>query len=222
MSNRTDTHDRADLIGFTLTHSLLRNELPRIAAALAGGPMDKEQEAVVEDHLRLVTEHLVRHHEEEDDFHWPLLASRAPGARRLLALLEAEHTEIDPLVERVQERSQPRRERSTAMTRLTELVLAHLEEEDRSIVPLLAAHVSRDEQQGSMARSRAKIPAEDELRVLAMMLAAADQRERTRMLAPLPAEVETAWAEVAAPELTRVHAVLAAVAAHRDSERSLR
>ena len=31
-----DTTDRADLIGFTLTHALLRNELPRLAAAFAG------------------------------------------------------------------------------------------------------------------------------------------------------------------------------------------
>ncbi len=75
-----DTTERADLIGFTLTHSLLRNELPRIAAALAGGPMTPEEEAVVEDHLRLVTDHLIRHHQEEDEFHWPLLASRAPRA----------------------------------------------------------------------------------------------------------------------------------------------
>ena len=28
--------ERAELIGFVLTHSLLRNELPRLAAALAG------------------------------------------------------------------------------------------------------------------------------------------------------------------------------------------
>lgn len=209
------THDApsADLIGFTLTHALLRNELPRLAAALAGGPMDAAQEAVLEDHLRLVSEHLVRHHEEEDDFHWPLLASRARGARRLLAMLETEHTEMDPLVDVVQDRCRDRSARSAAMTRLTELVLAHLEEEDRSVVPLLAVHVTRDEQLASMARSRSKIPADDELRVLAMMLAAGDEDERARMLAPLPEEVVTLWREAAAPGLTEVHSVLAQVAA---------
>jgi hypothetical protein len=207
-----DTTDRADLIGFTLTHSLLRNELPRLAAALAGGPMSPEQETLVEDHLRLVTDHLLRHHQEEDEFHWPLLASRAPGAARLLALLEAEHTEMDPLVEQARDRGLTRHDRATAMSRLTELVLAHLEEEDRSVVPLLSVHITADEQSGSMARSRAKIPPPDELRVLAMMLAAADDGQRSRMLAPLPESVASAWSEDEAPALSRVHRVLADVA----------
>jgi hypothetical protein len=207
--------DRADLIGFTLTHSLLRNELPRLSAALSGGPMTSLEETVVEDQLRLVTDHLLRHHEEEDEFHWPLLASRAPGAVRLLALLEAEHTEMDPLVDRVRSTGLSRQERAAAMSRLSELVLGHLEEEDRSVVPLLAVHVTAEEQRGSMARSRSKIPQVDELRVLAMMLAAADEDEQARMLAPLPETVVSAWRRDEAPALRQVHRTLAEVAGRR-------
>jgi hypothetical protein len=209
------TSDRADLIGFTLTHALLRNELPRLASAFAGSTMTSEQEEVVEEQLRLVSDHLLRHHQEEDEFHWPLLASRAPGAARLLALLEAEHTEVDPLVDRVRDRGLSRHERSTALSQLSELVLAHLEEEDRSVVPLLAVHITAEEQSGSMARSRAKIPQADELRVLAMMLAAADEGEKSRMLAPLPAFVVSAWSEHEAPALRQVHRVLADVAGRK-------
>src|SRR4051812_28664485 len=150
--------DRADLIGLTLTHSLLRNELPRLAAALSGRPMSPDEEPVVDDHLRLVTEHLLRHQQEEESFHWPLLASRAPGAARLLALLPAERTQLDPLVARVRARGLGRSERATALSRFTELVLGQLEEEDRSVVPLLSVHVTGEEQRDSMARSRAKIP----------------------------------------------------------------
>lgn len=211
-ANPADADAGADLIGFTLTHSMLRNELPRLAAALAGGPMRPEHEIVVEEQLRLVTDHLLRHHQEEDEFHWPLLVERAPGASRLLAMLEAEHTEMDPLVEQVRDTSRSRRQRADAMTRLTELVLAHLEQEDQSVVPLLAVHVTAEEQRGSMARSRAKIPQADELRVLAMMLAAADGAERSRMLAPLPEFVITQWSEREAPALLEVHRVLAQIA----------
>ena len=170
---------------------------------------------MVEDHVRLVMDHLVRHHQEEDEFHWPLLVSRAPRAARLLAMLEAEHTEMDQLVDRVRDRDLPRQTRSAAMSRLSELVLAHLEEEDRSVVPLLSLHVTADEQRESMARSRGKIPKTDELRVLAMMLAAADDGERARMLAPLPEVVTNAWALEGSPDLTRVHRVLADVAGRR-------
>ena len=138
--------------------------------------------------------------------------TRAPGAARLLALLEAEHTEMDPLVERVRDRQLARAERARAMSRLSELVLSHLEEEDRSVVPLLAMHVSAEEHLGSMARSRARLPQDDEMRVLAMMLAAADEDERRRVLAPLPGAVTTAWSEREAPALSHVHRVLASVA----------
>jgi membrane protease YdiL (CAAX protease family) len=180
---------------------VLRNELPRLAAAYAGGPPTAPQESVIEDHLRLVTDHLLRHHREEDEFHWPRLASRAPGAARLLALLETEHTEMEPLIGRARDRRLPRPERSVALSELTELVLAHLEAEDRSIVPLLALHISGDEQRAS----RAAIPPADESRVLAMMLAAATGDERSRLLAAFPHAA-------AAPALTEVHRVLADVA----------
>ena len=56
---------------------------------------------------------------------------------------------MDPLIDRVRDRDLPRAERSSAMSRLTELVLAHLEEEDRRVVPLLAVHITADEQRGA-------------------------------------------------------------------------
>ena len=152
-----DTTDRADLIGFTLTHALLRNELPRLAAAFAGSRLTPEQEVVVEEQLRLVTDHLLRHHQEEDEFHWPLLASRAPVPPGCSPYWRPSTPQMDPLVQRARDRGLSRLERSLALSRLNELVLAHLEEEDRSVVPLLAVHITAEEQLGSMARSRAKI-----------------------------------------------------------------
>jgi hypothetical protein len=205
----TVTTDHADMIGFTLTHALFRNELPRLVAAFSGPVHPAADAAVIEDHLRLVTDHLIRHHQEEDEFHWPLLAARAPGVGRLLALLEREHVQMDPLIDDVRETTSAQSDRAAALTTLTELVLKHLAEEDRSIVPLLAVHITAEEQFGSMMRSRAKIPPSDELRVLAMMLDAADAAERTRMLAPLPQEVVELWQQAAAPELESAHRVLA-------------
>ena len=119
---------------------------------------------------------------------------------------------MDPLVDVVRDRGLSGDERSTALSQLSELVLAHLEEEDRSVVPLLAVQITAEEQLGSMARSRAKIPQADELRVLAMMLAAADEGEQARMLAPLPEFVVSTWSEHEAPALRQVHRVLADVA----------
>lgn len=210
-----DTTHPTEMLGFVLTHALLRNELPRLAAALAGGPMRAEEEPVLEEQLRLVTDHLHRHHQEEDEFLWPLLTSRAPGAGRLLALLEAEHTELDPLVDVARDRGFDRHDRASALSRLSELVLAHLEAEDRSVLPLLTVHVTTEEEREGMARSRAAIPKADELRVLAMLLAAADEAQRSQMLAPLPPVVVTGWSEREAPALRAVHRLLAQIAERR-------
>ena len=151
--------------------------------------MSPGQEAVLEGHIRLVTEHLVRHQAEEDEFYWPRLVSRVSEAAAILDALEADHDELDPLVRRVRNRVLLRPERSGAMTRLAELVAAHLDQEDRLVVPLLAVHLTTERQQTGAARSRAKIPLAEELRVLAMMQAVADPVEGVRMLAPLPDSV---------------------------------
>ena len=78
---------------------------------------------------------------------------------------------------------------------------------------MLRRHITADEQAGSMARSRAKIPADDELRVLAIMLDAATSDERERMLAPLPDFVIDLWQQHAGPALQSVHTHLAEAAA---------
>jgi hypothetical protein len=200
---------RADLIGFTLTHKLFRNELPRLAAAFDAARHSGSISEVAEDHLGLVTDHLVRHHQEEDEFHWPLLAARAPGAVTLLDRLGDQHTQMDPLVDRVRDRTRALGQRAADLRRLTELVMTHLDEEDRAVVPLLQMHITGPEQCASMQRSRAKIPASDQLRVLALLLDPASDDERTRMLAPLPPEVADAWRTLGAPGLMAAHEALA-------------
>jgi Hemerythrin HHE cation binding domain len=200
---------RADLIGFTLTHKLFRNEMPRLAAAFDAARHSGSISEVAEDHLGLVTDHLLRHHQEEDEFHWPVLAARAPGAVALLDRLGAQHTQMDPLVDGVRDRTRAPGQRAADLRRLTELVMTHLDEEDRAVVPLLQEHITGPEQCVSMQRSRAKIPASDQLRVLALLLDPASDDERTRMLAPLPPEVVDAWRTLGAPGLMAVHEALA-------------
>jgi Hemerythrin HHE cation binding domain len=200
---------RADLIGFTLTHKVFRNELPRLVAAFDAARRSGWISEVAEDHLCLVTDHLLRHHQEEDEFHWPLLAARAPSAVALLDLLDAEHSQMHPLVDGVRDQARDIGQRAADLRHLTELVMTHLDEEDRAVVPLLQEHITGPEQFASMRRSRAKIPASDELRVLALLLDVATDDECARMLAPLPPEVIEAWRTLAAPGLMAVHEALA-------------
>lgn len=199
--------DEPELIGFVLTHKVFRAELPRLSAAFAA-PLDERAQAVAEDHLRLITDHLARHHDEEDTFHWPLLLARAPEIADLLRSLESEHQELDVLLDTVCDRTAARAVRAEALAILERLVTDHTTKEDEFVVPSLQQHITAEEQAASMARSRSKIPADDELTVLALMLDAGTPDERDRMLAPLPDEVVTRWRDDAAPALARVHAAL--------------
>lgn len=206
----SDNPARADLVGFTLTHKVFRHELPRLVDALdRATAADQQPSELAEDHLRLVSDHLVRHHQEEDEFHWPTLAARWPAAASQLSALEEEHVQMDPLVELARDRDRRVGDRAAALRSLTTLVMGHLDEEDRSIVPLLYEHITAPEQRASMERSRSKIPASDELRILALMLDAATEDERDRMLSDIPPEAVTAWRTLAAPALADVHRQLA-------------
>jgi hypothetical protein len=195
-----------ELIGFTLTHALLRTEL----TVLAGYEPTAGTADVFEDHLRLVTDHLVRHDDEEDQFHFRLLRARAPHVIPLLDRLAAEHRAVADRLVVVRDRSLILATRLDALRTLAALVLGHIAEEDAVVVPLLEQHVTAAEQAESMARSRAKIPPADELRVLAAMLGAATADERRRMLAPLPPEVAALWRTTAGPALDAVHTALGA------------
>jgi hypothetical protein len=147
--------------------------------------------------------------------YWPLLASRAPRAARLLALLEAEHSGMDALLEQARNRDLGRHARSAAMSRLSESVLAYLEEKDRSVLGLLAAHLTAADEPVGWARGRAAIPAADERRVLAMMLAVAGEDERLHLLTHRPGPIAAGWSGTEARALTEVHRILAAVAGRR-------
>ena len=75
-------------------------------------------------------------------------------------------------------------------------------------MPTLRRVLTPAEQAASMARSRDKIPADDQLRVLSAMLAAADDGQRARMLANVPPAVADLWAGAGRPAHERVHATL--------------
>ena len=125
---------------------------------------------------------------------------------------------MDPLVERARDRGLSRPERALAVSRLTELVLAHLEEEDRSVVPLLAG-TSRP--RSSWAAWHAAAPRSrraDEARVLAMMLAAANEARASPDARPgCPTPSPRPGPSREAPALHQVHRVMADVSGRHPS-----
>jgi hypothetical protein len=50
---------------------------------------------LIEDQVDLTLSYLEHHHQEEDDWVWPVLRSRAPESAGSLAALEEQHEQID-------------------------------------------------------------------------------------------------------------------------------
>ena len=93
----------------------------------------------------------------EDTWLWPFLLERADAAEReTLRAMEAEHEEIDPLLDRLRNRAaRPRRGPGTtatsappspcALTAARESLGRHLAHEERDAMPVLQRHVTAEE-----------------------------------------------------------------------------
>ncbi len=77
----------------------------------------------------------------------------------------------------------------TVVDRLTE----HLTEEERDVVPLIAAHVTRAEWDGMGKVAFSKFTPKQRFIAMGERLAAASPIEATRMLAGLPAPIKVIW-----------------------------
>ena len=138
-TTETSPHQEPDLSGFLMAHAGFRTEFARLAGA-ARQVRDAEHAALIEEQIDLVMYLLHHHHTEEDDVVWPLLLTKVPEAADVLAALEAQHEEMDPLFTAVTDRSRPVADRADDLQRLHELLNAHLDNEERDGVPLIRAH----------------------------------------------------------------------------------
>jgi hypothetical protein len=153
----TSTHTEPDLRGFLLAHAGFRTEYGRLAVA-AAAVRDAGHAALIEDQLRMVTDHLEHHHGDEDAWMWPLLRSRQPSAVAALDALEEQHEHLDPLLRQVRDANRGMPDRVEAMWQLHRLLNIHLDQEERDAVPILRAVVLPDEFKAAADRALASVP----------------------------------------------------------------
>lgn len=153
----TSTHTEPDLRGFLLAHAGFRTEYGRLAVT-ARAVRDAGHAALIEDQLRMITDHLEHHHGDEDAWMWPLLRSRQPSAVAALDALEEQHEHIDPLLHQIRDTTRGMPDRIDAMEQLHRLLNTHLDNEERDAVPILRAVVLPDEFKAAADRALASVP----------------------------------------------------------------
>jgi hemerythrin-like domain-containing protein len=189
-----------------LIHRVFRREFtlaPELVLSI--GPLDRRGVARVAGHLRFVLLGLHVHHSGEDELLWPLLTKRAQLAAALMARMQSQHDDLSLATSEVQEllsgwpvSADPTAAAAlvAALARLRELLIAHLDEEEQRVLPLVTTYIAPVEWGRLAEHGFAHMPKSVLFRQLGAILEDADPTERRDFLASVPPPVRVLWRAV--------------------------
>ncbi|MGW3649840.1 hemerythrin domain-containing protein [Streptomyces sp. NPDC000878] len=195
VSSKPDVHD------MVVVHRTFRRscaELPDLVRGLRPG--DTERAALVVDAVRFMLMGLEAHHISEDEFLWPRLTARTVGPAEAIARMEEQHHRLEELVVQVTGAldglaADPRRplceQVAARLDELGSVLTAHMDEEENTVLPLAAEHLSVAEWEELGEISLAKLDRKHLLRAFSALMAVATPEEQRTFLtkAPLPARL---------------------------------
>jgi hemerythrin-like domain-containing protein len=195
VSSKPDVHD------MVVVHRTFRRscaELPDLVRGLRPG--DTARAGLVVDAVRFMLMGLEAHHLSEDEFLWPRLTARAAVRAEAITRMEEQHHRLEELVTQVRgaldglaaDPRQPLCEQVAAqLTQLGSVLTAHMDEEENTILPLAAEHLSVAEWEELGEISLAKLEKKHLLRAFSALMAVATPEEQQTILtkAPLPARL---------------------------------
>ncbi len=191
-----------DVRDMIVVHTAMLREFRLAPSAVARIPAgDRRAARRVDAHLTLLCDLLHHHHTGEDELLWPPLRSLLPAAG--LALLddaEAQHADIDHALGQVDTArirwttdvdDTSRDQLIAALQRLHGLLAEHLDTEERTLLPLAAAHLTPAQWAAVGAAGAASVPKSKMLLVFGMFAYEGDPEVVADMLhsAPPPARV---------------------------------
>ena len=141
-------------------------------------------------------------HSSEDELLWPVLHERCSLSDALIRRMEEQHAGLHDALDTTRRELTawevaPTAERSgalaTALGTVVDRLAEHLAEEERDVVPLIAAHITQAEWDGMGKVAFRKFTPQQRLIAMGEMLAAASPTEAARMLAGLPAPIKVIW-----------------------------
>ncbi|MER5411469.1 hemerythrin domain-containing protein [Streptomyces virginiae] len=194
-------------------HRGLRREarlLVELIAAVAPG--DTARARLLGDHFRDYRLGLTGHHHGEDAYLWPPLMARVDLEADLVLRMEDQHERVAASLTAADEalpaweRRAGEAERDTLVSLLAEhrtVLREHLDDEEESLLPLAARHLSAEEWDRLGEHFLTSTPKPKLLFFLGMVLEDADRTERAAMLAGLPLAGRLLWRTVGRPAYAR-------------------
>ncbi|MET7456847.1 hemerythrin domain-containing protein [Streptomyces sp. NPDC005574] len=196
---RPHTHE------MVVVHRVFRREsalAPRLVRAVADG--DTARAARIAAYLRDYVTGLHHHHAVEDELIWPLLQARA-GDEELVARMEKQHHRIDlsltivgewiPAWQREADHT-AREELALALVEHRAVLLDHLDDEERLVLPLVAEHLTLAEWDLVGRHGLQGLPKNKLLLALGALLEDATEQERAYFLGRTPLLGRLLWKAV--------------------------
>ena len=189
-----------------VVHRMFRRESSLAPTLVLGvAPGDSAQARRVVDGITSMLGVLHHHHTGEDLFLWPLLRERAPEQAALLDEMEAQHAQIDPLIEQAEAlgatwaadpTAETAQHYADVLTAFHESLVAHLDQEESDILPLAQETVSAQEWGQLGEYTVQNTPQELLLHLIGAILEDANPDERALMMSAVPPPALEEWAQV--------------------------
>ena len=135
------------------------------------------------------------HHTAEDDLLWPLLLERCPPDADLVNRMEAQHEQVEhltgllgPALDRWAAEARPAvgEEVASTLEGLAAVLLEHLDEEEREILPLAQRHVTQEEWSQLGEHGKGQVALRDLPLLFGSVLEECDPAKRRMMLHVVP------------------------------------
>ena len=199
----TTTSDRPDTHQMVVGHRVFRREfrlLPTLIRAVQDG--DTARARVLAEHAGDVTAALHVHHSSEDEVLWPRLLDRVSLHAELVHRMQQQHEQIGAHLERIESllpvwgKTAGPSEGDVLAATFSDAsveVEKHLDEEERDILPLVAAHLTGSEWDELAERMHASMPRDRMLKFFGMVLEDATPEEQRQMMSALPLRARVLW-----------------------------
>ncbi|TDO30986.1 hemerythrin HHE cation binding domain-containing protein [Kribbella sp. VKM Ac-2527] len=184
-----------------LIHRLIRRGFEQASAhVLAVGAATRA--GAVAAYIGFHLDGLHAHHSSEDELIWPALRERAQLSTALISRMEEQHAGVHDAIETTRRElsvwtANPTTEASRSLAAdlatIVDRLAEHLAEEEREVVPLIAAHISQAEWDHLGEVAFSKFTPQQRFTAMGELLEAARPDEAARMLAGLPAPVRVIW-----------------------------
>ncbi|MEU5765424.1 hemerythrin domain-containing protein [Streptomyces asoensis] len=186
-----------------MIHQVFRRESRLLAELVQDvAASDTVRAGVLAEHWREYTVGLHAHHTGEDEVLWPALLPHLDLDAEQVLAMEAQHHELDGGLEEVQVLMDRWRVRALvadrdelveALRRHRRQLCAHLDEEEREVMPLVARHVDEKVWQAVGERGLAETPKNRLMIALGAIVEDCPPDERREFLARLPLAARVMW-----------------------------